>query len=50
MRHYENQFGGSEVPKFLVSQSLGSLLSLHIVAEEPKMYNGVSLIVPYFKL
>jgi len=48
MRAYDQQYGGSDVPKFLVTQSLGSTIGLHIVAEEPKMYCGVSLITPYF--
>jgi len=49
MRAYDQMYGGSEVPKFLVTHSLGSTIGLHIMAEEPTIYNGISLIAPLIK-
>ena len=45
-----DQASDSKVPKFLLGQSLGGLISLQMAANEPSLFNGISLVVPYLAL
>ncbi len=42
--------GSDDIPKFIVSQSLGALIAAQTVVQNPTMFKGVSFITPFFNL
>ena len=46
----DTQFGGKDVPHFLVGQSMGGFLSARLSVEIPERFAGMSLLVPFFGL
>lgn len=49
-RLVNEKFGGKDVPHFLVGHSLGGQLSLWMAAQNPNLFNGISLWAPYIGL
>ena len=46
----DKQFGGKDVPHFLVGQSMGGYLSARLSVELPDRFAGMSLLVPFLGL
>lgn len=49
-RRVDEKFGGADVPHFTIGHSLGGCLQLLAAAEDPDMYQGMTLIAPFISV
>jgi alpha-beta hydrolase superfamily lysophospholipase len=45
----DSKFGGKDVPKLMLGQSLGALISVKTSVARPNFFKGMGLVAPYFK-